>query len=62
MKKILLFALMISLSLSFVACNPSLPELDVEEYEVPEVPEGLVQGVTETQVLVGNTASKTGLF
>lgn len=64
MKKILLFALMLVASLTVVACDSgsSLPELDVEEYDVPEVPAGLVQGVTDTTVTVGNTAPKTGAF
>lgn len=64
MKKILLFVLMLVASLTIVSCNSgsNLPELDVEEYDVPEVPAGLVQGVTDTEVLVGNTASKTGAF
>jgi ABC-type branched-subunit amino acid transport system substrate-binding protein len=53
---------MVVMSLAFVGCNQALPELDVEEYDVPEVPAGLVQGVTDTQVLVGNTAPKTGAF
>lgn len=62
MKKILVFTLMIFMSLTVVSCGQSLPELDVDEYEVSEVPAGLVQGVTATQVTVGNTAPKTGAF
>ena len=62
MKKFLVFMLMFVVSLTMVGCGQSLPELDVEEYDVPEVPAGLVQGVTATQVIVGNTAPKTGAF
>ncbi|MBN2877957.1 MAG: ABC transporter substrate-binding protein [Bacilli bacterium] len=62
MKKFLVFMLMFVASLTMVGCGQSLPELDVEEYEVPAVPAGLVQGVTATTVLVGNTAPKTGAF
>lgn len=62
MKRFLVFALMVVLSLTVVGCGNSLPELDVDEYAVSEVPAGLVQGVTETTVTVGNTAPKTGAF
>lgn len=62
MKKFLLFVLMMVMSLTVIGCGQSLPELDVEEYDVPEVPAGLVQGVTATTVTVGNTAPKTGAF
>ena len=61
MKKILL-SLTLILTLTLAACGQTLPELDVEEYEVPEVPAGLVQGVTADQIIVGNTAPKTGVF
>ncbi|MGE4571525.1 MAG: ABC transporter substrate-binding protein [Candidatus Izemoplasmatales bacterium] len=62
MKKLLL-ALMFVLTLTLVACGGTdLPELDVEEYTVPDVPAGLVQGVTATEIKVGNTAPKTGGF
>ena len=60
MKKFLLL-FVLGLVLTLASCT-SLPELDVEEYDVPEVPAGLVQGVTETEILVGNTAPKTGGF
>ena len=60
MKKFLLL-FVLGLVFTLASCT-SLPELDVEEYDVPEVPAGLVQGVTETEILVGNTAPKTGGF
>lgn len=61
MKKLVL-ALVFMLTLSLAACGSSLPNLDVEELDVPAVPAGLVQGVTATSIKVGNTASKTGAF
>ena len=62
MKKILVFTLMIFMSLTVMSCGQNLPELDVDEYDVSDVPAGLVQGVTATTVKVGNTAPKTGVF
>ncbi|MGD9964366.1 MAG: ABC transporter substrate-binding protein [Candidatus Izemoplasmatales bacterium] len=61
MKKFLLL-LVLGLVFTLAACGSNLPELDVEEYDVPEVPASLVQGVTDTEILVGNTAPKTGGF
>lgn len=65
MKKLLAVA-MLAFTVVLAACTQSLPNLDVEEYEVPKVPAGLVQGVSQrdgkTVVKVGNTASKTGAF
>ena len=62
MKK-LLIALMLVLTFTLVSCGGTdLPELDVEEYTVPVVPAGLVQGVSATEIKVGNTAPKTGGF
>lgn len=61
MKKLVL-VLVFVLTLSLAACGTSLPNLDVEELTVPAVPSGLVQGVTATEIKVGNTASKTGVF
>ncbi len=60
MKKFLLL-FVLGLVFTLTSCT-SLPKLDVEEYDVPEVPAGLVQGVTDTEILVGNTAPKTGGF
>ncbi|MFA5560742.1 MAG: ABC transporter substrate-binding protein [Acholeplasmataceae bacterium] len=67
MKKIVLGFLMLVFVVVLAACQNTLPNLDVEEYDVPEVPAGLVQGVTDNgdgtiTVKVGNTASKSGLF
>lgn len=66
MKKIFIL-LTLALSFVLVACGETLPNLDVEELDVPEVPAGLVQGVSTNEdgkvvIKVGNTASKTGGF
>ncbi len=61
MKKFLLL-FVLGLVFTLAACGSNLPELDVEEYDVPEVPASLVQGVTSTEILVGNTSPKTGGF
>jgi ABC-type branched-subunit amino acid transport system substrate-binding protein len=61
MKKLVLVFVFV-LTLTLAACGTSLPNLDVEELDVPAVPSGLVQGVTATEIKVGNTASKTGVF
>lgn len=65
MKKLLMLLTLV-LTLVLVACGETLPNLDVEELAVPEVPAGLVQGVSERDgkvvIKVGNTASKTGGF
>lgn len=62
MKKILSIIFVFVASLVLISCEASLPNLDIPEMDVIQVPEGFVQGVTETQVFVGNTASKTGAF
>lgn len=62
MKKILGLMFVFLLGFVLVACTTNLPDLNVEELEVVQVPEGFTQGVTDTEIVVGNTASKTGAF
>ena len=61
MKKLVLLAVL-ALTLGLAACAESLPNFDTPELNVPEVPAGLVQGVTETTVKVGNTVAVSGAF